>query len=415
MTPTEKLAILDWLSAAALSGADEEALVAGFCQMLAGAGLALRRVLVGSDTLHPVVEGYTVEWRHDRPVRHVVYDRQAMRDAQERWLASPIYHLMTSGDAVLRCRLAAGEGADRFPVLADLRAEGMTDFVAYQTRFGDGAALGEMNALYSSWATDRPGGFDDGEVAALAELVPHLVHAYRSAAAGRIADTLVVTYLGRDPGRRVLKGHIERGVAEARRTVIWLSDLKGFTRIADTVPADRLMALLNDYQECLVAAVDGAGGQVLKFMGDGLLAIFDMHGEGHGGGDSPAPADPALACRQALDAADRAVADIAALTARRADSAAPVTGFYLGLHVGDVLYGNIGSPERLDFTVIGPAVNEASRIAGMCRALDRDVVLSAAFAEAAGPERARLVSLGRYALRGVRLPQELFTLDPEAH
>ncbi len=148
----------------------------------------------------------------------------------------------------------------------------------------------------------------------------------------------------------------------------------------------------------LVSAIHGQGGQVLKFIGDGLLATFET-------------GDTVEDCRRALAAAEDAFRRAAALKARRAADNLPTTGFYLALHVGDVFYGNIGSADRLDFTVIGPAVNEVTRINGMCRALEQDIVLSSAFAEAAGPSRDRLVGLGRYALRGVTRPQELFTLD----
>jgi adenylate cyclase len=198
----------------------------------------------------------------------------------------------------------------------------------------------------------------------------------------------------------VLRGHIERGVAEKISAVLWFSDLQGFTRITDTAPPTQIIPLLNDYADAVVSALRGQGGEVLKFMGDGILAIFD----------AAAPAD---ACRQAIDAAEDAVRRVAGLNQRRQVEGQPVTRFYLGLHVGEVFYGNIGSFDRLDFTVVGPAVNETSRIAAMCRSLDQHVLLSPAFAAAAGNARRRLVSVGRYALRGVQRPQELFTLDPE--
>ena len=197
----------------------------------------------------------------------------------------------------------------------------------------------------------------------------------------------------------MLSGHIQRGVAEKISAVLWFSDLQGFTRITDTAPPEHLVPLLNDYADAIVSALRGEGGEVLKFMGDGILAIFD----------AAAPQD---ACRQALDAAADAIRRVGDLNQRRAADGQPVTHFYLGLHVGEVFYGNIGSYDRLDFTVVGPAVNETSRIAAMCRSLDQDVLLSSAFAEAAGPSRRRLVSVGRYALRGVQRPQELYTLEP---
>ena len=257
-----------------------------------------------------------------------------------------------------------------------------------------------MDCVCSSWSTDAPSGFADGQVEALTgRLVPALALAVKCASLARIAGTLVETYLGRDAGRRVLSGRIARAVADRIGAVLWFSDLRGFTRITDTAPPEQVIPLLNDYAEAVISAVHEAGGDVLKLIGDGALAIFKAD-------------DPARACRSALAAEARMRERVAALNARRAAAGLPVTGVYLGLHVGEVFYGNIGSAERLDFTVIGPAVNEASRIAAMCRSVERDVLLSSAFAAAAREEdRMTFVSVGRYALRGVARAQELFTLD----
>ena len=186
------------------------------------------------------------------------------------------------------------------------------------------------------------------------------------------------------PGRRVLAGRIARGVADRINTVLWFSDLRGYTKITDTAAPEQIIPLLNDYAEAVISAIHDAGGDVLKLIGDGTLAIFEA-------------SDPGQACRCALDAAGSASTRIAEVNARRTAAGLPVTQAYLALHVGEVLYGNIGSPERLDFTVVGPAVNEVGRIAAMCRSVERDVLLSPAFAAAAHDEdRARLVSVGRY-------------------
>jgi adenylate cyclase len=214
-----------------------------------------------------------------------------------------------------------------------------------------------------------------------------------------MTGTLMETYLGRDAGRRVLGGRIMRGVAERIDAVIWFSDLRGFTRIADTAP-EQAIPLLNDYSDAIVSAIHEHGGDVLKLIGDGTLAIFTA-------------ANRTNACGAALSAAVAAREGIAELNRRRVADGRPVTEMYLGLHLGEVFYGNVGSRERLDFTVIGPAVNEASRIAAMCRSVDQPVLMSSAFA-GVGDIRRRLVSVGRYALRGVARPQELFTLDPDA-
>ena len=221
----------------------------------------------------------------------------------------------------------------------------------------------------------------------------------KSIAVARIAETLVETYLGRDAGRRVLSGRIRRGVADRIEAALWFSDLRDFTRIAEAAPAEQLIPLLNDYADAIITAIDGAGGDVLKLLGDGVLAVFTQ-------------GDTAVSCGAALAAAKEARRRVAALNGKRAAEGLRVTDFYLGLHVGEVFYGNIGSVSRLDFTVVGLAVNEVSRIAALCRSVDQPVLISSAFADRSGDARGELVSVGRYALRGVQRPQELFTLEP---
>ncbi len=200
----------------------------------------------------------------------------------------------------------------------------------------------------------------------------------------------------------MLSGRISRGVADKITAVLWFSDLRGYTTISDTAPPGEIIPLLNDYAEAAISAIDAAGGDVLKLIGDGILAIFEAD-------------DRAEACRCALAAEADLRRRLAELNAARSADGRPVTAVYLGLHIGTVLYGNIGSESRLDFTVVGPAVNEVSRIATMCRSADRGVLLSSDFRAAAPPEaQAHIVSVGRYALRGVGKAQELFTLDETA-
>jgi adenylate cyclase len=394
------LPLIEWIAAAGLSGESELGLLEGFCQRAVGAGLPLTRAMVGIDTLHPVHEGRIFEWRRDGGPLQSEYGRLDPERSDDKWLQSPFHQLYEGGATSFRRRF--GAEVEELPLLEDLRREGMTDYLAMIHRFGTAGAIGMMDCTFSSWTTDRARGFAAADVAALEFLVPCLALAIKGASIVRIAETLVETYLGRDAGHRVLRGHIERGVAEQISAVLWFSDLQGFTRITDTAPPAQIIPLLNDYADAVVSALRGQGGEVLKFMGDGMLAIFDA-----------AAAEDA--CRQALDAADDAVRRVDALRRRRAADGLPVSGLYLALHVGEVFYGNIGSFERLDFTVVGPAVNEASRIAALCRSLDQPVLLSSAFAAAAGQSRGRLVSVGRYALRGVRRPQELYTLDPDRH
>ena len=321
-----------------------------------------------------------------------------------------MWRLLSAGDAVpsTGCsRLARsfwrrrlnGATEDEFSVLPEWRAEGMTDYVAIITRFAAEGVIGEMDGVYSAWATRQPEGFTDDQIATLKRIVPYLGLSIKSVSLARMIRTLMETYLGRDAGQRVLSGRIVRGIAEQIDAVVWFSDLRGFTRISDTAP-EEVMSLLNDYSDVIISAIDEHGGDVLKLIGDGTLAIFRAE-------------DRLLACNAALSAAIAAREGVVQLNKHRAAKSKPLTEMYLGLHVGNVFYGNVGSRERLDFTVLGPAVNEASRIAAMCRSVDQPILMSTAFAEV-GNIRHRLVSVGRYALRGVSHPQELFTLNPEA-
>jgi adenylate cyclase len=400
-----------WLARAGLRGEPEAALVNGFCERAVAAGLPISRALVLIDTLHPVYEGRVFRWGHDESQPTVEeYGRTELPEGVSgldpssggappetvaRWRASPFFRMSQTGESVLRRRIPA-ENESEFPILPDLRAAGMTDYVAMIDRFGPEGTIGEMDCVYSSWVTARADGFADPHIAALTRVVPTLALTVKTAALARMTGTLMETYLGRDAGRRVLSGRIMRGVAERIDAVIWFSDLRGFTRITDSAP-EQVIPLLNDYADVIVSAIHAQGGDVLKLIGDGILAIF-------------AAADRGRACAAALAAATAARSEVAALNLQRGRDGLPVTDMYLGLHVGEVFYGNVGSIERLDFTVVGPAVNETSRIAAMCRSVEQPMLVSEAFAKVDGM-RGGLVSVGRYALRGVAQPQELFTLD----
>jgi adenylate cyclase len=398
-----------WLTQAGLAGTSETDIVSAFCDRCAEAGLPLARVLVFIDTLHPVHEGRLFRWGFgptESPLlEYGRTDPDALaasgsepRDVEmaERWRNTPLYKMVQTGDSFLRRRLNPA-AADEFPLLSEDLAAGMTDYVAIISRFAPEGVIGEMDGVYSSWATGAPGGFSDGQIAALERLAPDLALAIKSVSLVRMTGTLMQTYLGRDAGQRVLGGRIVRGIAERIDAVVWFSDLRGFTRITDTAP-EQAIPLLNDYSDAIVSAIHEHGGDVLKLIGDGTLAIFTAEERTH-------------ACGAALSAAIAARGRVDELNRRRTAGGKPVTDMYLGLHVGEVFYGNVGSRERLDFTVIGPAVNEASRIAAMCRSVDQPVLMSSAFANV-GDIKRRLVSVGRYALRGVAHPQELFTLDP---
>jgi adenylate cyclase len=394
--------IASWLSAAGLAGTSEPELLRGFCEQCRRAGIDLTRGLAIIDTLHPTYEGRAFRWRNDGVEEQtmVEYGPSDQGESAERWRRTPFYRLLATGADELRRRIAFGDPLD-FGYLPELKDQGQTDYLALLQRFGPDGSIGEMDGFYSHWVTDRAEGFRDADLVALRRLVPHLALAIKCTSLTRIAGTLADVYLGQDAGRRVLGGRIARGVAETIHAVLWFSDLRGYTSISDSAPPDEIIPLLNDYAGEVIGTVQESGGDVLKLIGDGTLAIFTSD-------------DAADACQRALDAEAQLRSRIDELNARRSADGRPVTTVYLGLHIGDVFYGNIGSADRLDFTVVGPAVNEVSRIASMCRSVDRGIVMSSDFVAAAPPnERARFVSVGRFALRGVGRAQELFTIDPE--
>ena len=355
-----------WVSEAGLRGVDETTLVTDFCTRLVAQGLPLTRAQVFIDTLHPTHGGRAYVW-HAAKAATTASEYAQMSDAEmlARWQQSPFYRLLETGEPVMRCKLTA-ETIAEFPVFNELFTAGMTEFVAVVDRFGSDTVIGDMDCVYSSWSTDAPEGFTDWQVRALRRLTPALALAIKSDTLGRIARTLVETYLGRDPGARVLRGSITRGISAAIDAVLWFSDLHDYTRICDHAQTDEIIPFLNDYAETVISAVHDNGGDVLKLIGDGTLAIFT--GE-----------DRDAACRAALAAAQKALDRVAILKDQRQTAGLPATDLYLALHFGRVVYGNFGSRERLDFTVIGPAVNEVSRIAAMCRLIDQPVLASSAF------------------------------------
>jgi len=397
MDASQYAALTAWLTEAGLSGQNETATLTGFCERLLAAGLPLARATVLADTLHPIYEGRAFRWNRDKEETALTEYGRSEEDAG-RWQRSPFFQLEESGEPLLRRHLKP-ETDNEFPILAELRAAGMSDYIALAHRFAAEGIIGDMDCVYSSWTADARGGFSDTDLADLRRLVPLLALTVKTASLARIASTLVETYLGRDAGRRVLNGRIARGVADRIQAVLWFSDLRNYTRISDSAQPEQIIPLLNDYADAIISAIHENGGDVLKLIGDGALAIFTAD-------------DSARACQAALAAAAAARRAVADVNRRRTAASEPTTNMYLGLHIGEVFYGNIGSKERLDFTVVGPAVNEVSRIASMCRSVDQPLLVSSAFAAAIGEPKKLLVSVGRYALRGVGRPQDLYTIDP---
>ena len=352
----------------------------GLCQRLVSAGVPLWRTTVYAATLHPQVRGFGWRWWREGRITEEVRIAQGVELTKE-FLESPMRGTIEQG-LTLRRRL---DGApSEFPLLEEFRGDGCTEYMA--------VPLNHINRRYPvvAWATDRAGGFTEADIALLDQIRPALAAVVEGIATLRTARGLFSIYLDRHVGERVLDGQIKRAHTEPLRVVIMATDLRNFTSLSDRLPSEQVIGILNDYFEIVASGVHAHGGNVLKFIGDGVLAVFGADG-----------AQDQTAARAGLSAARKVVAELGAL--KLGDSLR--SG--IGLHIGTVMYGNVGSVDRLDFTVIGPAVNLAFRLEALTKQLGCPVLASRAFAEAAGVP---LVSLGPHPIRGFREPEEVFGL-----
>jgi adenylate cyclase len=378
-------AIADWLIDGARSAPVPQEVLAQLCGRLVACGIPLWRVAVFVNTLHPQIIGRRFIWRPGADVE-ISEGRFGLFDTPE-FRENPVARVYATKKAIRR-RLADPNCAMDFPILKELRAEGVTDYLALPLFFSDGAVH------LVTCTTLQPGGFTDRQIAGLEAIITPLARVAEIRALRRTASTLLDTYVGHDAGERILAGRIRRGDIEEIHAAIWLSDMRGFTALADRQPPRVLLDLLNRYFDCQVPVILDHGAEVLKFMGDGLLAIFAIAG------------DETEVCTRALAAARQAQTNIAALS--RSDM--PGLRFGLALHIGDVLYGNIGSVNRLDFTCIGPAVNFAARIEKLAGELGRTILASSEFAHRCPGE---FTALGEFALPGFSAAQQVFGLDDE--
>lgn len=379
--------VLDWLLGRVppAPGSPEQAM-RHLCKGLVSCGIALSRVAVFVRTLHPNVAGRGFFWRAER-------EEVEVDSAEHDWfgsedhLRSPIHAVWTK-NARIRRRLADPACPMDYPVLADLRTEGATDYLAVPLRF----LSGEVHV--ATFATRRLGGFTEAELAALDRVLSHFARVVEIYSHMRKAQNILDAYLGPAAGEKVLAGRIKRGDSEDIDAVIWFCDLRDSTALADSMGRREFLALLNDYFECVLGPVLERGGQVLRFIGDAALAIFPVEGK------------PAEACAKALAAAREALARMEKLNQARPR---PLR-FGIGLHLGELTYGNVGTPTRIEFTVVGAAANEAARIESLCKHLDADLLVSERVARTL-PGAFR--SLGSHTLRGVGDKMELFTLQKE--
>ena len=388
--------IADWLISSALGRVGVDAIFEGCCQRLHAAGVPLVRALTAFRTLHPLFASVNLVWRLNQGVdRNPILHEQAF--STEEWLRSPMRHLVHHRIPFLRRRLTGAHAIVDFPVLEDLRDSGATDYLCYLTPFASDAESGPgARGIMGSWATDRRSGFSEEDLRIFERIQRRYAVSCKVQIQDRITRNLLETYLGPDAGARVLDGQIRRGDGERIHAVIWYSDMRDSTRLADCLDPQAFIERLNQYFECTAGAVLAGGGEVLRFVGDAVLAIFPIRKSGD---------DARTASERALAAARDAELRLSRMNEDLAQAGVEPIEFGLGLHVGDVMYGNIGVPERLEFSVIGPAANEVARIEGLTKELKRRVLLSAAFAKAAG---ARCKSLGAHSLRGVGAPVEVF-------
>ncbi len=383
--------IVDWLL-----GSEARQLPSGpivlkeLCLRLNAAGLPLARASFHVRTLHPQLYGIGFYWYRGRDDIEVFQARHGARDT-DLYKQSPIRLIFEREADEVRQNLELPDEVFASPRYAEIKAEGMTDYLILPLTFSDG----ETNA--TTWSTDKPGGFTDEQVALIKTVLPVFsllieIHLNR-----RIAINLLDAYVGRQAGERILDGQITRGSGESVQAAIWFSDLRGFTTMSETKGRDQLLSLLNQYLDRIAEPVTEHGGEILKFIGDAVLAIFPQTDDVDDD-----------ACERALKAAVQAQKAMADLNVERASFGQDQIACGIALHVGEVMYGNIGSSNRLDFTVIGPAVNLTSRIEGMCRKLGPNILVSDSFAKSTGNAMS-LRSLGHHQLAGIRRDVELFT------
>jgi len=374
--------VFDWLVAGGPPARLPEEVFLGACHRLVAAGLPLYRAAVFVRTLHPNVLGRSFVWTETKDLVETTQADYELLES-EQFLKSPV-RIVFQEHREIRRRICDRDCPIDFPILEDLLKEGVTDFISLPLRF----IQNEVHA--ASFSTRRAGGFRDDEIEALRAIAVPLARIAEIWGLIRKTRNILDAYLGQKTGERVLAGAIRRGDGEDIHAVIWFCDLRDSTPLAESMSRAEFLRLLNEFYEGMLGQVLAEGGEVLRFIGDAALAIFPVGG------------DPRLACERAVRSAREAMRVMAEANRSRARP----LGFGIGLHMGDVLYGNIGTPTRIEFTVIGAAANEAARIEALCKTLDVPLLLSAAVASHVRGVR----SLGRHRLRGVGEPHELFTL-----
>ena len=380
--------------ASGLSDAPLTTLVEAAMQRLVASGVPIDRMNVGFRILHPLFDGMSITWTRETGAE-VFYAALVDKEGSE-FRVSPFYVMLSDGSREWRLRLDRDD-IERFPLLMQLREKGFTDYLALIVAFG-GAELHpqSLDGLATSWSTRSPQGFSASDVAAMRGVLTPLALVFRLAIKDQITKSALNTFHGPLVGGRILSGTIKRGDGERLAAALWYSDLRNSTGLADQLPVDAFLDLLNAYFDCAAGAVMEQGGQVLDIIGDAILAFFPA---GDNGG--------AEACALALEAAAGARERLAELK-REGSGKARAIEFGIGVHFGDVVFGNAGTPERLKFGVLGRAVNEVARTADMAKSLKRPVVVSD---EVARRSTHSLADLGLHELRGIPQSRRLWAME----
>jgi adenylate cyclase len=393
--------VAEWLIDQALSEPDIVEMFEGLCRRLHGIGIPLARARLTWPTLHPLFQAETILWVRGQDTVYGNFNHQD-KDTPA-WVESPMKFVLDNKIGVLRRRLEGPNKLIDFPLLNELVDIGLTDYLMITTNFSEEVPKdgGSQIGIIVTWSPDRKGGFTDSDISALKRIQRRFAVACKTAIQARIARNITTTYLGSQAGQHVLDGQIRRGDGQEINAVVWYSDLRNSTALADTMASDDYLDLLNAYYECTAGPAIEAGGEVLDFIGDAVLAIFPLSRPGQVAG-------PVRAATRAIRKSLKLAQD--ANLARKSDGRAPMK-FGIGLNIGTVTFGNIGVPERLDFSVIGPTVNEVARIESQTKALDTPVLVSADIA-AVNPDDWQ--SRGHHRLAGIAQKMELFAVNDDA-
>ena len=384
--------IISWLLEERLNIGRTSFLFARYCERLREVGLPLDRSTIHMPQLHPQLSARSLLWLRDAGGAVETGHRHGDRSGAF-YLKSPV-RLIFEGSPRIHRRIMERPGPQDFPILDDLRKDGYAEYLMLPLAF----ATGRINAI--SIATKEEKGFDALDQASFAATLPAFGAVLELNQAQRTARSLLDTYVGRGSGERILNGAVQRGQGEEIHAVVWYCDLRGFTKLSQCEELAPVIALLNDYFDCMAGPIERHGGEILKFMGDSILAIFPCESTREAKCDA---ADRAIA------AAEEALLRIEEMNLKRAERGARPLRVGIAIGVGKVMYGNIGTADRLDFTVIGPVVNLVSRLEPLTIDLDPPIVVSEALAKIS---RRSFREFGRFALKGIEAEQLAFTPEP---